>query len=180
MPMTIPKRPQPFVPYICSREELSRLLKGALTYQKNRGRLQPFMVQTLLLFLYGTGLRVRESLVLTQADVDLAAGVVTVRESKFFKSRLVPLGPQLLKVLVTYAAQRKVAGHSQDGGAPFFIATNGGAMNMYTLQGNFRRIRMHVGIHRIDGASYEPRIHDLRHTFVVHRLVAWYQQDADV
>src|SRR5260370_33976085 len=128
LPVAIPKRPRPFVPYIYSREELSRLLKGALTYQKNRGRLQPSVVQTLLLFLYGTGLRVRESLALTQADVDLAAGVVTVRESKFFKSRLVPLGPQLLKVLVTYAAHRKVAGHSQDGGAPFFIARNGGSI----------------------------------------------------
>jgi len=159
---------------------LKRLLEGALTYQKNRGRLEPLVVQTLLLFLYGTGLRVRESLALTQAAVDLAAGVVTVRESKFFKSRLVPLGPQLLKALVTYATQRKVAGHSQDGGAPFFIARNGGPINMSTLQGNFRRIRKHVGIHRIDGACYQPRIHDLRHTFAVHRLVAWYREGAEV
>ena len=154
-------------------------MKGALTYQKNRGRLQPFVVQTLLLFLYGTGLRVRESLALTQADVDLAAGVVTVHKSKFFKSRLVPLGPQLLRVLVTYATQCKVAGHSQ-GGAPFFIARNGGSINMSTLQGNSRRIRTHVGIHRIDGATYQPRIHDLRHTFAVHRLIAWYRDGADV
>src|SRR5260221_12893632 len=75
--------------YIYFREELRRLLKGALTYQKNRGRLEPFVVQTLLLFLYGTGLRVRDSLVLTQADVNLAAELVTVRESKFFKSSTV-------------------------------------------------------------------------------------------
>lgn len=180
MPVAIPKRPQPFVPYIYSRGELTRLLKGALTYQKIRGSLQPFVVQTLLLFLYGTGLRVRESLALTQADVDLAAGVVTVRESKFFKSRLVPFGPHLLKALVTYATERKVAGHSRDAAAPFFIARNGGSINMSTLQGNFRRIRMHVGIHRIDGATYQPRIHDLRHTFAVHRLVAWYQEGAEV
>jgi integrase/recombinase XerD len=180
IPVAIPKRPQPFVPYIYSREELRCLLQGTLRYQKNRGRLQPFVVQALLLFLYGTGLRVRESLALTQADVDLAAGVVTVRESKFFKSRLVPLGPQQLKALVTYATQRKVAGHSQGGGAPFFIARNGGSINMSTLQGNFRRIRMHVGIHRVDGTTYQPRIHDLRHTFAVHRLVAWYRQNADV
>jgi site-specific recombinase XerD len=90
MPVAIPKRPQPFGSLHLLPEELRRLLKGALTYQKNRGRLEPFVVQTLLLFLYGTGLRVRESLALTQADVNLAAGLVTVRESKFFKSRLVP------------------------------------------------------------------------------------------
>jgi integrase/recombinase XerD len=180
MPVAVPKRPQPFVPYIYSREELSRLLKGALMYQKNRGRLEPFVIRSLLLFLYGTGLRVRESLALTQADVDLAAGVVTVRESKFFKSRLVPLGTQLLKGLVTYATQRKVAGHSEGGGTPFFITRNGGPINMSTLQGNFRRIRRHVGIHRNDGATYQPRIHDLRHTFAVHRLVAWYREGAEV
>ncbi len=62
LPVAIPKRPQPFVPYIYSREELKSLLQSALKYQKNRGRLEPFVVQTLLLFLYGTGLRVRESL----------------------------------------------------------------------------------------------------------------------
>jgi integrase/recombinase XerD len=180
LPVAIPKRPQPFVPYIYSREELKRLLEGALTYQKNRGRLEPLVIKTLLLFLYGTGLRVRESLALTQADMDLGAGVVTVRESKFFKSRLVPLGPQLLKGLVTYARQRKVAGHSEDSGAPFFIARNGRAINMSTLQGNFRRIRKHVGIHRNDSATHQPRIHDLRHTFTVHRLVSWYREGAEV
>jgi integrase len=88
MPVAIPKRPQPFVPYIYSREELRRLLKAAFMYQKIRGSLQPFVVQTLLLFLYGTGVRLREALALTQADVDLAAGVVTIRHSKFFKSHL--------------------------------------------------------------------------------------------
>jgi len=180
LPAAIPKRPQPFVPYIYSREELRRLLKGALTYQKNRGRLEPFVVQTVLLFLYGTGLRVRESLALTQVDVDLAAGVVTVRESKFFKSRLVPLGAQLLKALVIYATRRRVAGHSQDRSSRFFTARNGGPINMSTLQGNFRRIRKHVGIHRIGGATYQPRIHDLRHTFAVHRLIAWYREGAEV
>lgn len=180
MPVAIPKRPQPFVPYIYSREELRRLLKAAFMYQKNRGSLQPFLVQTLLLFLYGTGVRVREALALTQADVDLAAGIVTIRQSKFFKSRLVPLGPQLLKILVTYTTRRRVAGHSQDSAAPFFIARNGRAINMSTLQGNFRRIRMHADIHRTDGATYQPRIHDLRHTFAVHRLIAWYREGADV
>jgi integrase/recombinase XerD len=66
------------------------------------------------------------------------------------------------------------------GGAPFFIARNGASINMSTLQGNFRRIRTHAGIHRIDGATYQPRIHDLRHTLAVHRLIAWYREGVEV
>jgi integrase len=51
---------------------------------------------------------------------------------------------------------------------------------MITLQANFRRIRKRADIRRLDGARYQPRIHDLRHTFAVHRLVAWYREGADV
>ena len=71
------------------------------------------MIRTLLLFLYATGLRVGEALNLTQGDVDLRAGFVSVRESKFFKSRLVPLGPQLVKALANYVARCEGAGFPQ-------------------------------------------------------------------
>ncbi len=181
LPVVIPKRPQPFVPYIYSREELKRLLDGALRYQKHRGgQLEPFVIRTLLLFLYATGLRVGESLALTQGDVDLRSGLVTVRQSKFFKSRLVPLGLQLTKALANYVARCEAAGYRQGGDSPFFAATRGGPINMITLQANFRRIRKRADIRRVDGARYQPRIHDLRHTFAVHRLVAWYREGADV
>ena len=51
---------------------------------------------------------------------------------------------------------------------------------MITLQANFRRIRQRADIRRLDGGRYQPRIHDLRHTFAVHRLVAWYREGAEV
>jgi integrase len=180
LPGVIPKRPQPLVPYVYSREELKRLLDGALRYQKHRGQLEPFVIQTLLLFIYATGLRVRESLTLTQGDVDLRAGLVTVRQSKFFKSRLVPLGPQLRKALANYVARCDGAGYPQGSDSPFFAARGGGPINVTTLQGNFARIRKRADIRRVDGGRYQPRIHDLRHTFAVHRLVAWYREGAEV
>jgi len=71
------------------------------------------VIRTLLLFLYATGLRVGEALNLTQGDVDLRAGLVSVRESKFFKSRLVPLGPQLMKASANYVARCQGAGYPQ-------------------------------------------------------------------
>ena len=180
LPVVIPKRPQPLVPYVYSREDLRRLLDGALRYQKHRGQLEPFVVQTLLLFIYATGLRVRESLTLTLGDVDLREGLVTVRQSKFFKSRLVPLGPQLMKALANYAARCEGAGYPQGSGSPFFPARGGGPINIVTLQANFARIRKRADIRRVDGGRYQPRIHDLRHTFAVHRLVAWYREGAEV
>ena len=72
LPIVIPKRPPPFVPYIYTREALRSLLDASLTYQKNRGQLEPYMVRILLLLLYGAGLRIREAISLTLADVDLA------------------------------------------------------------------------------------------------------------
>jgi integrase/recombinase XerD len=181
LPVVIPKRPQPLIPYIYSREELKRLFDGALRYQKHRGgQLEPFVIRTLLLFLYATGLRVGEALNLTQGDVDLRAGLVSVRESKFFKSRLVPLGPQLVKALANYVARCEGAGFPQGSDSPFFAARRRGRISTVTLQANFRRIRKRADIRRVDGARYQPRIHDLRHTFAVHRLVAWYREGAEV
>lgn len=181
LPVVTPKQPQPFVPYIYSREELKRLLDGALGYQKHRGgQMEPFVIRTLLLFLYATGLRVGEALNLTQGDVDLRAGLVSVRESKFFKSRLAPMGPHLRKALANYVARCEGAACPQGSDSPFFAARRGGPINRITLQASFRRIRKRANVRRVDGARYQPRIHDLRHTFAVHRLVAWYREGAEV
>ena len=96
LPKTIPKRPPAFLPYIYSQAELRHLLDSTASYQRHRGRLDPFMVRTLVLLMYGAALRTSEALSLTIVDVNVADAVITVRDSKFFKSRLVPLGPTRL------------------------------------------------------------------------------------
>lgn len=180
LPKVKPQCPQTFVPYIYSREELRRLLAAALTYQKNRGHLEPQMVQTLLLLLYGAGLRVSEALSLTLIDVDLAQAVLTIHDSKFFTTRLVPVGTQLNEALSQYAARRRQAGHGQSEDTPFFIKRSGQPISLWNAETAFQGIRQQAGISRNDGGRYQPRLHDLRHTFAVHRLTTWYQEGKDV
>jgi integrase len=180
LPTDVPKRPPPFVPYIYTRRELRSLLKACLTYQINRSRIDPDMVQTMLLLLYGAGLRVREAIRLTLADVDLNSNCLTIRQTKFRKTRLVPFGVQLAKELKRYAIKRRCGDLPQQPDAVFFISRDGKPINQSTIENVFQRIREKALVQRTDHARYQPRLHDLRHTFAVHRLIAWYKQDADV
>jgi len=180
LPTVVPKRPLSLTPYIYPTEELRRLLAAAFTYQKRRECLEPETVRTILLLLYGAGLRVSEALSLKMADVDLRQTVLTIHDSKFFTSRLVPVGAQLNDSLKQYASRRRKTGHSQSDDAPFFVKRNGQPVNLFNLQNAYRRILKQTGISRTDGSSRQPRLHDLRHTFAVHRLTTWYQEGKDV
>jgi integrase/recombinase XerD len=123
LPMVLPKRPPKFVPYIYTREELRQLLQASLTFQKRRTHIEPYMVNKILLVLYGTGLRISEALSLTMADVDLHQAIIIVRQTKFFKSRLVPFGNQLAEVIKEYIGWREQKGFPQVENAPFFLRT---------------------------------------------------------
>jgi integrase len=180
LPTTLPKKPPAFVPYIYTREELRQLLKAALTYQKNRSHVGAYMVNRILLVLYGTGLRIGEILSLTMADIDLHQAIITVKQTKFYKSRLVPFGDQLAKAISEYIRWRKKQGFPKKKDSPFFYGRDGKPLNMITMRDAFVRICKKAGVQRSDGAKQQPRLHDLRHTFAVHRLMSWYQENADV
>lgn len=180
LPAIIPKQPERFVPYVYSHEELQRLLAGTVSYQKQRILMESHTFRTILLALYGSALRVSECLSLTLSDVDLRQSVLTIRDTKFYKSRLVPLGNDLNDAMLRYARRRKAAGHSQGANAPFFVTKLGERVPIRLLQRAFRRLRKQTDIHRADGARYEPRLHDLRHAFAVHRLTTWYREGKDV
>jgi site-specific recombinase XerD len=132
-----------------------------------------------LLLLYGAGLRRGEVLGLSAADVNLPNSLITIRDSKFFKSRLVPLGKHLTEVLNDYVRWR-TATHPSAGTASFFVGRHGKAIHPRTLDRAFQRLREHIGLRRTDGTRHQPRLHDLRHAFAVHRLTEWYRQGADV
>lgn len=180
MPTVLPKKPRLFIPYIYSRMELKKIFKAALTYQKRRSHVEPFMIYSLLLVLYGTGMRIGEVLSLTMADVDLNQGVITVKEGKCYKSRLIPFGVQLSNVINAYVSWRSTKTFPQNETAPFFYGRHDKPLNLCTLQMIFRRICEKAGVKRTDGGRYQPRLHDLRHSFAVHRLIHWYQKNADV
>ncbi len=112
-------------PYIYSHDELRRLLDATESYRKRVNQLEPYTFRALLLLLYGAGLRRGEALRLTLADVDLRTALLTVRQTKFDKTRYVPLAPQLARAMQRYAAQRRAAGAPQAGEAPFFANRDG-------------------------------------------------------
>lgn len=180
LPTELPKRPPPFVPYIYSHDDLRRLLAAIPSYRRLHTRIEPPTLRTILLLLYGAGLRGQEALGLTITDVDLPNALLTVRDTKFFKSRLVPVSQHLTGVLTEYARWRALTHPLAGADSCFFLSKQGAAIRRRTLEHAFQRLREHAGVRRSEAARFQPRLHDLRHTFAVHRLTAWYQQGADV
>jgi site-specific recombinase XerD len=179
LPRRVPKVAQAFVPYIYSPEEVRRLLEAVASSDTARGSVEPSTWRTLILLLYGAGLRISEALALTRADVDLCSGGFSIHASKFYKTRLVPLGPQLTRALSAYATRRGKPPPSGPQG-PFFATRSGKALTRRAAEYAFDRLRRRAGVQRSDGSRYQPRLHDLRHAFAVGRLVSWYRQGADV
>ncbi|MDQ2775041.1 MAG: tyrosine-type recombinase/integrase [Acidobacteriota bacterium] len=179
VPVRRAKEPVPFVPYIYSREELKRLLDGVTSYQKKWLKLEPITFRAMLLLIYGAGLRASEALHLTCADVDLSALTLTIGVSKFYKTRRIALNTQLCSVLAEYGHNRQQKECDRSDAAPFFTYMDGSAVVYWALEDAFLRLRNHVGVKR-QNTRYQPRLHDLRHTFAVHRLTAWYRTGADV
>jgi len=133
--------------------------------------------RTLLLFLYATGMRLGEALRLVLMDVDLTLGLVTIRDTKFYKSRLVPLGPDIKQLIQEYLHQ---PGRRNQHYRSLFQTKSAGAIAAQVADTSFSRLREIARIERRDDSYFQPRLHDLRHTFAVHRLTEWYRQNADV
>jgi integrase/recombinase XerD len=179
LPKSVPKLSHCFVPYIFSRAELKRLLEAAQPcFANHRCRVDAATYRTLLLLLYGAGLRIGEAVSLTLADVDLDAAMLQVRESKFYKSRLVPVGADLRNVLAQHVTRRQTDRAYSD--APLFVRRTGDRLTRGAAEHAFCRLRIHANVLRHDGARYQPRLHDLRHTAATHRLQFWYESGADV
>jgi site-specific recombinase XerD len=180
LPSAISKPDVPaFVPYIYSHEELKRLLDAVPAACAGRVPIKEEVLRTLLLLLYGAGLRIGEALSLTMDDVDLQQAYLHIRETKFFKSRLVPMGKDLNGVMTEYILNGKRC-HMVPAKAPLFCFHDGSPLSKSAARNAFRRLRSHVGVLREGGPSRQPRLHDLRHTAAVHRLIAWYRSGEDL
>lgn len=177
LPTSVPEQPQTFVPYIYSREDIKRLL--AATAGRERCNLSSLTCHTLLLLLYGTGLRISEAIGLDLADVDLDAGILCIRETKFYKTRLVPTGPDLTRILAGYAVERKKRPPITSD-APFLLTQRGQRLSRAGAEYAFKQLRKRARVCRDDNARYQPRLHDIRHTFALSRLLSWYREGADV
>ena len=179
LPAERPRIVRSFEAYIYSVDELKKILKENASYGRKL-KLEPQTMHCMLLLLYGTGLRIGEALTLNLADLDISNRVIIVRDTKFFKSRLVPVGNQLHGVLERYLIRRREAGHSQDADSPLFVTRAGTSPHILMVENAFRRLCIRAGVKRPDGSSFQPRLHDLRHTFAVHRLTSWYREGTNV
>jgi integrase len=139
--------------------------------------LSPQTVRALLLLLYGAGLRISEALKLEISDVDLPERLLRIRQSKFFKTRWVPIGPKLTEVLRDYEHQGPALNPFN---RCFFRTNKGTPVSRSVMERIFAKLRRAAHIQRTDGGRFQPRLHDLRHAAAVHRLVAWYRQGADI
>ena len=164
----IPVKPSDFTPHIYTNSELKRIFEQAdlLPFYPNCPHRGP-VASLLFRMLYGCGLRISEALGLTIRDIDLDNGVLTILNSKFGKSRYVPMSPALAERCRQYDALIR---NGAPENAPFFPAPDGGHYSHRAIYTTFRHILENAGIpHTGQG----PRIHDFRHTFSVHCLRKW-------
>jgi integrase/recombinase XerD len=150
LPTDLPKPLPTLTPYIYSREEIRRLLDSTPTCRRLPTRIAAPTMRAILLLLYGAGLRRGEVLRLTAADVDLPNSLLTIRYTKFFKSRLVPISRDLAKVLSDYAAWRSANYPGAGASSNFFLGQDGEALPQITLGRAFRRLREYAGVRRSD------------------------------
>ena len=169
--------PRRSTPHIYTEAEMAALLQQARCLLPRHG-LRPATYVAYFALLASTGLRLSEACRLTTDDADLVNGILTIRETKFRKSRLVPLHPTTTQALRRYA-DRRDACLAAPRSEYFFRTEHSPRLTRTAVETTFRRIRR-----RLDwtgqGRTRQPRIHDLRHTFVVRRLLRWYLEGADV
>jgi integrase/recombinase XerD len=179
LPPTMKRRPQALVPYIYSRQELASLFAAAAGPFPPQAQIEPYVLRVLLLLLYGAGLRISEALSLTLGDIDLDQAVICIRDTKFFKTRMVPLGGDLNTVLSEYIDRRKKT-CSSGKNDPCFSFKDGRPLSRGAVEKTFRHLCVRIGIQRAGGPRNQPRLHDLRHAAAVHRVIAWYRSGKDV
>jgi integrase/recombinase XerD len=165
-----------FVPRMLTDEELRKFFQAVDALKPTaHSPLRHLIMPEVFRLLYGCGFRVSEVLKLRARDVDLDQGIITVRQGKFRKDRLVPPALPLVNRLRKYAAHFEK--RSPD--AIFFPGPNGGPFSLYTVYKLFRRLLWQCRIPH-GGRGKGPRIHDARHRFACCVLRRWYQDGADL
>ena len=166
-------------PYIYSDGEIDKLIRAASRLSSPRG-LKGHTYSTIFGLLSVTGMRVNEALALDRDDVNLEEGILTIRRTKFGKSRLVPVHESTRQVLMDYARRREEVVR-WPATAAFFLSENGARVTEWATRYNFAKVSCEVGL-RSPGRrhGHGPRLHDMRHRFAARTLVDWYRKGIDV
>ena len=176
----LPRRYRRPPPYIYSCKEVESIVSSATSLSSAKGLRGPTF-STVFGLLSVTGMRIGEVVALDKDDVDLEAGVLTVRMGKRGKSRFVPIHATTSDVLRRYSVKRDaVVPHSPT--PAFFVSERGRRVSTGSAQGNFIKVARLVGLRSSTGDGRRgrgPRLHDLRHRFAVSTLIGWYRSGAD-
>ena len=173
LPRDLPRRR----PHIFSDDEIRRLLSVRHERQDGASGIAAECARTILLLTYALGLRISETLSLKLKDVDTASNVATVRETKFYKTRIVPYNRTIARKLDEFLRWRREAGMPVGPEAPLFARRDGTSVRGGHVRHFFHVLCENAGIATQGGGLH---VHDLRHSFAVRRLVSWYREGRDV
>ena len=170
---------QDFVPDIYTRAQIAALFNAAESLPAPRRSQSAWlhsMMKILLRVLYGTGMRVGETLTLACDDFDFDSGVITVQSGKGCKKRIIPLAPGLSKLLIRWKGERLAKGQP----LLFPSIRIDGAVSHNAMYRLFKDQLLPVAGLPPRLTRQGPRLHDLRHTFAVHRLENWFRAGEDI
>jgi integrase/recombinase XerD len=172
-PDVFPVRRQRATPYLFSEQDIRRLLAEA---RRSRNPMRAASYEALFGLLAVSGMRIGEALALERSDVDLDAGLITIRKPKGDRARLLPLHPTATEALRRYTSARdRLCPRPRT--RAFFLSSAGTPVLGVSLRAAFREITTRMGIRT---EAVRPRIHDLRHRFAVQTLIDWQRSGVNV
>jgi integrase/recombinase XerD len=172
----LPTARSQFLPHLYTLEEVRNLMRLALRLPP-ADSLRPHTYATLIGLLWATGLRGGEAVRLNLEDVDLEKGILHIRQTKNFQSRLVPLADSTRWALQGYCHRRALLGMDQSPSAPFFVNRRQRRCAHCTVDSTFRLLTRELGLRSVYG--HEPRLHGLRHTWATRCLARFYETGQD-
>jgi integrase/recombinase XerD len=173
----LPYRPQRARPHIYTEQEIERLLTAARSLPPADG-LRGWTYYALLGLLSVSGLRISEALNLRLTNLDLRESVLTIENTKFGKSRLVPLHPSTLNVFSDYL-RRRDRFFARRPASHLFVSSTGNRLDLGAVHRTFYALSRQIGL-RGPSASHGPRLHDFRHRFAVQTLLNWYRGGQEI
>ena len=164
-------------PHIFTEEEILKLIEQTKKIRAKKNTLLPYTYATIIGLLWVTGMRIGEVVNLKIEDVDTVNGIIYIRQTKFFKSRLIPLLASSTQALIKYKKQRSDFGYSEEIGTAFFFNIRGKPCITATTPRTIREMMIKAELKTIQGKV--PRVHDIRHTFATRCLLTVYERGKD-
>ncbi|WP_043289236.1 tyrosine-type recombinase/integrase [Paraburkholderia oxyphila] len=163
-------------PHIYTDQEVQQLLETARRFPSPCAPLRPLSLYTMLVLAFCTGLRLGEIAGLNLGDVHLDVGEIDIRDTKFFRSRTLPVPDSVVAALRDYLHARRLAGGPQQAASGLFWHQQSAGRYSYVMTGKLLVRVLRLSGVKPDRGGLGPRIHDIRHTFVANRMLEWYRE----